>query len=381
MGRDGLAEHCFRTLQVKSLVLVSDRRMGKTWLLGKMGQEAAEGVIWLYIDTEYASSLGELFDRVCDAARDQLSLGARAFARTTELIQAVGGKGVGSFTVPAFKGLWKRTLSAILDDLCAHAEGKTVVLVMDEFPLFLHKLIESGADGAGHAMELCDVLRYFRQTLPPLRIVLAGSIGLHLVMDDLRSRGYHNAPFNDMETIEVPPLDRVWAEQLALRLLRGIEISAGEAELAAAIAREAECVPYFIHRIPFEMQKEAGREWAQTDVAALLRSLIADGTDPLSLDNYRDRIRKYYRNKDEQEAIYTLLDVLAERRGGTPIQDLFDTACAAHPQVGRSRMAELTEMLERDHYVRRQKAGGAYAFASNILRRWWVHRRKGVAGK
>ena len=254
VGRDDLAKNCFLTLQVKSVVLVSDRRMGKTWLLGKMGQEAAEDVIWLYIDTEYASSLGELLDRMYDAARDQLSLGTRAFARTTELIQAVGGKGFGSFTVPAFKGLWKKTLSAIVDDLCEHAEGRTVALVMDEFPLFLHKLIENDDDGAGRAMELCDVLRYFRQTHPPLRMVLAGSIGLHLVMDDLRSRGYHNAPFS------------------------------------------------------------------------------------------------------------------------------FDIACAAHPQVTRSRMAELAEMLERDHYARRHSDGDAYAFASNILRRWWLHRRKGVAG-
>ena len=381
IGRDGLAASCSATLEVRSIVMAADRRIGKTWLLGKMGQEAPSGVAWIYLDAESAGTLGELLDRILDAARKQLHRRTRAFARTMEIAARAAGGTFGTFTMPALEGLWKKALSAIVDDLTESAGEGTVVLVLDEFPLLLHKLVEGDpAKGAQQAMELCDVLRSFRQTRPSLRMVLAGSIGLHLVMDDLRRRGYRNDPFNDMETIEVPPLSRTWAEELAQRLLRGIGISQGIGELAATIARESECVPYFIHRLSFEMQKASRETWAPADISALLSDLIVDHRDPLHLDNYRDRIEKYYRSKDEQQAVCTMLDVLAEKEEGVTLKELFDTACAAHPAVERSRMAKIAEMLAQDHYVRRCDNGEACAFASNILRSWWLHKREGVAG-
>ena len=375
VGRDEAAARCWRTLEVKSIVLASDRRMGKTWLLKKMGQEAPRDVVWLFAEVEGVATLGEFLQRLYDEAKGCLHFKSRVLKRVGALFQRIGGCQVGSFTLPKIAGAWKDVLLAMSKDLDEHGDGRRVVLVMDEFPLMLHKIARSCAEDA---MELCDVLRHIRQQHRAIRMVYAGSVGLHLVLDDLRRKGYHNEPTNDMETVELPPLEDADARDLAHRLLRGAEIEDPDGSLAEAVAREGEGIPFWIHRLPFEMEKRRSKPWSAADVAPLLHSLIEDPNDPLELGRYRTRIRGYYPVREEQEAIFALLDHAAQRPDGIALRDLLDAVAPEFPEVPRSRLGELVEMLERDHYLRR-RPDGARAFASRILRRWWTQLREGVA--
>jgi hypothetical protein len=201
-----------------------------------------------------------------------------------------------------------------------------------------------------------------------------------LVLSDLFAKGYQNDPFNDAETVRVLPLAPTWAEDLARRLLQGVKIPDPENHLAVTIAQAAENIPYYVHRLVFEMEKNAPANWTPQEVRALLDKLIHSTDDCLNLSHYRDRVQTYYPSPPEREAIFTLLDVAAENSNGVKLTILYDTTHSAHPMVSRSRIAELAEMLERDHYLGRGPDQDYY-FASEILRKWWSRRREGIASK
>jgi hypothetical protein len=77
------------------------------------------------------------------------------------------------------------------------------------------------------AREVLDVLRSIRQSITGIRMVYTGSIGLHHVLDELRGGGeVSHAPMNDMDRLDVPPLERADAIDLAQRIIAGESLPA-----------------------------------------------------------------------------------------------------------------------------------------------------------
>lgn len=373
VGRDQLALDCWRLLEGKSIVLSSDRREGKTWFLKKMGAECPGNVIWLFCEAEGAASVGQLLDCIYETAKRHLHFKSKIFAATLDLLEKILGKNVGTFSIPAVEDVWKKALAAIFNDLCVHADGRRVVLVIDEFPYLVHKLTRRDA---AQAMEVLDVLRSLRHTHDAnLRMIFAGSVGLHLVLADLKDRGYRNEPVNDMELKTVPPLDSDSAFLLTRRLLAGAGLRQDDEALIQALGKHSGAIPYYMHRLAFEMEKSNDTDWSAEQVGKLLQNLIESAEDPLNLSHYRDRIHSYY-PEDDQEVLFCLLDVLAEKEGTVPVADLIKTVHQTHPPTLPTRLGLLVELLEKDHYLCRD--GTDVSFASPIVRSWWIYRRVGT---
>lgn len=372
VGRENLAAFCRRVLKDKSVVLTADRRVGKTWFLKKLGAEAELGadVLWLFAEAEGVSHIGQLLDLIERAARRHLHFKARVFVRSVELLEQLKGKAVGSFHVPGIEGVWKRALRGMMEDLASHAEGKPVILVIDEFPYMLDKIAKVDRQ---MAMDLLDELRSLRQSFgSSLRMIFAGSIGLHLIVSSLRLAGHHNEPLNDTETVPVPPLDDGPALELAARLLLGARIPDPDDRLAATLVECSGRLPYYLHRLAFEMEKSPDvPPWTPDRVHRLMTGLIEHRDDPLNLAHYRDRIGNYY-PESMQPAVFALLEVLAGGDGPLEIVRLVDRARAAWPQLTPVIASPCLELLERDHYLSRE--GACVRFASPIVRQWWRYR-------
>jgi hypothetical protein len=369
VGRDRLIGSLWEAVEQQSLVITAERRIGKTTVIKKMRDEPVAGWVPVYQDLESCASAEEFAMTVYKEIHNFLGKIGKATRRAKELFMALGGTEVGGlFKLPnKEKAPWKEVLMRSIEDLIHENDpkGKRLLFLWDEVPYMLASIRDR--ENEKIAMEVLDFLRALRQTHAGLRMVLTGSIGLHHVLASLRDKNYSNSPVNDMAAIDVPPLEEVDAVQLAKLLVEGESLkSAAPLAAAAAIAREADCFPFYIHNIVRAL-KFSGLDVTPENVSKVVASQLVDANDPWELLHYRERIPNYYR--DDQKAVLLILDELALRETST-ISELLAVLKGASTFDDRERLLHILSLLERDHYLKRNQAG-CFLFRFPLIRRWW----------
>jgi hypothetical protein len=374
-GRDDFIAEIWRILDRNSVRMEAERRIGKTSILHKMEAQPLAGWESVSLDLEKVHSAAEFAEQVCLKVRERLSFWKRQGNRVHALFDALRGSEVGGFKFPAKKDrpddYWKSLLVNSIEDLVEQqaVAGKRVVFLFDEMPWMLAAIADPKRDGEQTAMEVLDVLRSLRQsptTGNGFRMVLCGSIGLHHVLGDLKKHGYRNQPVNDMELVEVPPLDPATATKLAELLLAG-EGLASEPTSAATIAEQTGGFPYYIHWIVSELRM-SGQPVTATAIENVVKKLLTAPHDPCDLQHFKKRVSTYYPN--EEKVVLALLDHAAFFPGPLSQAELVNVAKSAGV-TDDNRIRELLRLLAVDHYLSRD-IDGRYSFRHTLLRRWWV---------
>ena len=375
MGRDRLIERLWATLKHQSLVLVAERRMGKTCIIKKMEAQPPDGIMIQVRDVGGVSSPIEFVERVAEDVEKHLKLFQKTATKTKEFLASLSGAQILGVKLPTIAAPhWKALLERILGDLAQHSD-RPVILCWDELPWMLQKMT-ARPEGETVVMDLLDTLRGLRQTHTNLRMIYTGSIGLHHVVTALREEGYVNSPVNDMRTVEVPPLDDGHAEALAKALIQGEGLtSSAPDETAAIIAKRVDAIPFYIHHVVAAMADRghaATPEIAETIVAEAL----ANAQD-WDLEHFRSRLGAYY--GERAEVVRALLDQLAETEP-LILDELHERLKINLSRLGASaqRMVEgdrealrtLLKLMQRDHDLRQDQDGG-YRFRFGLIRRWW----------
>ncbi|MFN5314487.1 MAG: hypothetical protein ACK5FF_08535, partial [Planctomyces sp.] len=112
---------------------------------------------------------------------------------------------------------WTVVLDQVLSELCQHAPHRKLLLLLDELPYMLQRFAADGCPG--DALLLLDCLRAARQKYAGLRMIFAGSIGLHHVLHELRQQTLASEPVNDMPAVEIRGLEPAAGCLLARQLL------------------------------------------------------------------------------------------------------------------------------------------------------------------
>lgn len=366
VGRDRLIEQLKDVLSKRSLVLSAERRIGKTCIIKKMKAECSEGTVACYWDLEHAHSPLEFAQAVYSRLKEYLPMGTRTNLGLRELgHKARGFSLVGVIKLPEREQDWRHLLSSTLSAIAQLPEQ--FWLFWDELPMMLDNL------ESDDAMAVLDLLRSLRQDYPGLRMIYTGSIGLHLVLRTLRKAGYRNEPTNDMETIEVPPLTLDGAAQELVDILlegEGLQGSI-ENEMQSRLAEAVDGNPYFIHHV-IEKLALARNDPTIENVEAVIQDGIQDPNDVWDLGHYYNRINDYYVGPEIVFAL-PILDVLALSDCELTFDDLVN-AIKSKVHLGDEEAFRATLiLLERDHYLSRDKQG--YAFRFTLIRRWWRHYR------
>jgi len=367
VGRDKLIGELWRILERQSVVICSERRMGKTCVIKKMVAEAPEDKLAIYRDLEGVRTSLEFVDLVFHDVEGHLGPTKRFAERARRFLKELGGVEFKDFKLPEFVAPhWKTMLTSTIEDLMEHQE-KTVIFFWDEVPYMLHNIKRN--NGEDTAMEILDVLRSLRHTYPNLRMVFTGSIGLHNVIRSLRRGGRPSDPTNDMYPIELPPLEFPDAEMLALQLLEGEEVRSDDIqEVARTIAQAMDCIPYYIHHVVDQIKRQGGPVNAGT-VEEIVVSCLVDPNDVWHLRHYYDRIENYY---EPEEVPFTLglLDVLATSEHPLKFDELFNLLKSQEPTEDREMARRVLGYLESDHYILRNP-DGTYRFRFPLIQRWW----------
>lgn len=376
IGRNRFIERLWSTLDQLSIVLVAERRMGKTSIVNKMQAEPMPNTLMLVSDVEGVSRSLEFTEKVLQGITEHLSTGARVSNWIRDLRTELGGTEIGGiFKLPSSSASdWKKHLEKILSDLARNQQNK-IILIWDEFPWMLQKIAQSESQDV--VIDLLDVLRSQRQTHKNLRMVYTGSIGLHHVFSDLNDGGFASAAVNDMLTVEVQPLAHSDAAILASALLKGEGLKSDRTnEVAEIIARSVEGLPYFIHHIVAGL-RDRGQAATPETIDEVIIQALTGAQDPWKLEHYRARLKSYY--GDKAGLTRAILDMLAEA-DGLNLGDLHNglkmgfhvgaNDVASRVLGDRERLRSLVKLMQRDHYLR-QESDGRLAFRFNLLRRWW----------
>jgi hypothetical protein len=385
VGRDRLIAELWAILDVQSVVIEAERRMGKSSIIKKMRGEPAPGVKLLYRDVEGIQTPLEFVERVYEDMEAHFSALQKGAGNVRRMFQAIGGTEIGGivrFPESSNKD-WKRLLEGAVQDLAGQLGGSTVVLVWDELPLMIQKIAQSS--GPGTAMDMLDTLRGLRQAHRKVRMVFTGSIGLHHVIAGLKAAGHMNDATNDMRVVEVPELADADAADLARRLLKGEQLHCEDvAGTVEALVKATNAIPFYIHHVVAGL-KSRGAEASPSLVEQNVRDAIVDPTDRWHLQHFRDRLTGYY-GAERLPVVLKVLDEVAVANAPVSFGDierrisgsLRPDASAFTKRIvnGDSEgLRLLLDMLARDHYLRQENEAGRYVFRLSLIRTWWRLRR------
>lgn len=370
VGRDQLIKVIWGRLEGQSVLLTSERRIGKTCVIRKMEKEGAATLLCWMRDIEGLHSPGELIEAIYKDLEPILSKGERAKQKFFGALKALGDLQIKDIKLPKFQPHWKSLLIDIIGDACEAHKGR-LVFFWDEMPLFIYNVAKTC--GAEEAMILLDTLRSVRQNFTNVRMVFTGSVGMHQVVQMLRQKGYANAPTNDMAIIEVPALSPIDGTALARALLLGEEIKTLDnlESVAAAISSAASHIPFYIHTLVARIRDEAN----SVDTAGAEKhadALVKDCNDPADFGYYAKRITTYYEGNKANLAL-RVLDVLASAKEPLDFHELKNLG--GHSiETDEEEVRSLLEILMKDHYISRNDMG-KFSFRYPIVQKWWKFAR------
>ena len=374
VGRDLLVERILRDLGGQSIVLVAERRMGKTHVLDKLVAAVPSGWVMLKRDVEGVRTTLEFVQLVMADLHPMLTKLAKFRDWLNTIAIDAAGTQIGPVKLPNFAAKhWKQILTDTLSHVGDAPQTQLVVFLWDELPMMLQNIAKSSPQ---EAMELLDVLRSLRQENPKIRMVFTGSIGLHHVVRQLNEQGYANAPVNDMAVVEVPPLSPTDATDLTKRLFTDNQIAAADDAIFALVAEQVDGIPFYIHHVMralVDRGPKSGTAVTSDEVLRIVNAAIQSAHDPWSLKHYEDRTRDYYANN--REACHALVDSVATAATSMSVQTAINGAKGVVPSVDREQWLELIRLLERDYYLVRDNTTGGLQFKFSIVKRWWCWSR------
>ena len=385
IGRDKLIERIWKKLRKDSIRFTAERRVGKTTVMTKMAAEPRPGFEVLFLELEGIDSPERFVELLINRVKPLLSKTDKAKGWWSSFHDAIGGTEVaGIFKLPNVSKIgWQATLTKTLEGVCEHQADRTILLLMDELPYMLQKIASISQDGEQKtlALTLLDTLRSVRQQYKNVRMVYAGSVGLHHVVTDLKQGTLASEPVNDMPLVEIRALDVPDAIILAERLLKEEDVEVlkeGRQAILERLVHLTDCVPFYIEAVCSRLGESEGPINIRTVDETVQRQLTSDH-DPWEMEHFRERLGTYYSGtiKDtsdtilrDEEIARVILDHMAVVKTSQSIDEVWDVVKSNFSLTDRNHIVEMLRSLALDHYLV-SDIEKRYSFRFPLIQGWW----------
>lgn len=368
----------WRALQGKSVVLTSERRVGKSSVLRKMEENPENGWMPILYWVEGIWHPIEFVEGLYDLIIKKGILADKFHNLKKYYTKYVGGDQIGSWKLPQIQENWKTLLESTIEDI-SNANEK-VVLMFDELPLMLSHFIQSKDYGPHVGMEFLDTLRGIRNKYEPtekIKFVFCGSIGIHLVIKDLKKNfGYNSDPINNMKIVSLSGMHDSGAKLLCEKLSEDENYQFDDmAGIFDYICKHTDNLPYYIQHVFAYLQDLNEKTITEQSIENAIEYLLNDPKDDGFFNHYIDRIKTYYDEGIKTLALF-ILDKACRKEDYWQEDDIINLV-KTHEEIDDETVKEALNLLRSDHYLIRKIKDGkrSYKFKYSILQNWWITNR------
>jgi hypothetical protein len=365
-------------------MFTAERRVGKTTVLNELKNTPKQGYRVIYSDLEKIDSPLEFVNDVLNMTAPFISDKDKVSGWFFKLWDTLGGIEVGGLIkIPVQKETdWKEILQVTIKAICSNTDD-IVVFLWDELPYMLQKINAhevAGGSVESSSLKIMDTLRALRQEQKNLRMVFTGSIGLHHVLNTLTGDAYASESVNDMEKVELRPLDASAAQAMtAVHLKKEAKLIDAEERLIETIIHQCDCIPFYIERLIRRLaihEQQITVELVNQEIGYIL----TDASDDWELEHFRSRLRTYYKGeivdaqqtKIQRSAVAkAILNHCAASKNPQSIDDCYRAVKSSYSIDERDLIIDTLKNLVKDHYLLRNQTGH-YSFYFSLIQRWWI---------
>jgi hypothetical protein len=358
-----------------TLLLNEPRRIGKTSFLVRLCH--APPAPWICIRQSFQgvnSTVGLAELALNEIQRHQkLSQRARSHARAFlgSATAKTTVKGVELELAAPFKEDPITALERALRDVESALGDRRLLLAWDEVP----DMIAAIADGEGvpAATNALAMLRRFREIddATGVRWLLTGSVGFHHV---LRRLGREDL-LNDVENVDLGPLDPEWTRWLAHCLLLGAGVDHPAEAVVDELAAASDGIAFLVHLAAKEVRDRQLHALEPGEITSLLEGALGDLDHGHQMTAFVTRLNRHY-GEDADLAAW-ILDQVAKKPLTRP--GLRRLKRPAGVKIGNDdHLRMVLDWLRADHYLAIEDVAGLrrYDWRYPALRRLWVLRRR-----
>ncbi|MXW64711.1 MAG: ATP-binding protein [Bacteroidetes bacterium SB0662_bin_6] len=370
------------------ILLTGQRRMGKTSVARELGRRLEiEGWVFLFTDVEGATCAEDAIACIAEAVYPIRPIMSRFIARMGRLTAGMGRwfknniqeVGAYQFRVGIRAGLnagnWQRHGEELLR-ACA-VQGKPVLLVIDELPIFLKRMLHD-EDGFKRVDEFLSWLRSVLQDLgddSPVLIV-SGSIGLAPLVKQLKipDRINHLYPFR------LGPWGRdtsvLCFDQLAASCGLQVEEGVGTAVYDALGMGIPHHVQSFFARLQDHAIMQGRNRVTVEDVDEVYRTELLGPSGQNDLVHYETRLKEALGDERSYSlAMVILAEAATQNVFTSDAQHCLEQLYSQMVDDAPGLIVDILDILMHDGYLTAGKDG--YCFPSHLLKDWWASRFRG----
>ena len=352
----------YRRLDSGSHIFMSaPRRAGKTSIMRFLEDQPKKGYVFLYVSVEDIESSEEYFKLLSEEllSSEAVSKMVKASEKVYNIFEQFADhiKKVKVWNIelesqdrepPKYSDEFEKLMRTL------DTSDFTIVILVDEFPIALERIINE--HGEKDAVEFLHANRSIRQRAKRgIQFIYTGSIGLPNITRKLNA----TATINDLNIIEVPPLNDREAMDFAKQLLSNYKVTFVRGTIKHMLDRLSWLIPFFIQLVVQMLIDEF-----ETNYKPITKQVVDEVLERASnhrnniyFENYYSRLDKSLTSNESKLAKQILLRIAEEDRVAL---NAFD---------GMVDASRVLEILEFDGYINSNQ--DAYVFNSPILQLWW----------
>ena len=374
-NREEILQNVWDTLETDNVLLAAPRRVGKSSLMLKLFLEPKPGFEVLWLDGQNYDAPEDLVaDLAVKAAKLRGSVTTffgRLLSGITENIEELEVWELKVKLRERLSGSWRAQGETMIRD--AIRPDTKLLIVIDELPMLLHKLIRDGTEAGRKAADgLLDWLRHIRQEpefLGRVRQILGGSIGLPRIASILGS----SHRINDLRSVSVGPFERPKAKELATQLLDSRGVAIEDRVMEAMLDQIGTLYPIFIQIMAAVVASEV-RRWNRPADPDLIRECYeqrALGPEFRQyFEDYHERLSRYYSPEEARISRIVLREMAIAKRPPSKSSLLGLYLKELGQAADTLKFDLLLTWLSDDFYVE-ESGDGCIQFKSTRMRDWW----------
>lgn len=346
------------------VLLAAPRRVGKTSIMKYLASQGKEGYLMVFHNVQGINSEIELYKTLYGLVLNCLSKTTRLKKWFTNYLKTKTITEIdinGGFKIETAQINYLEEFNRLINDLNTK-DAETIILLIDEIPELLHRLNKNGKKE--EASSIIKNLRQWRQNqnFNKLRLVLAGSIGIHYVVNAIECR---TADLNDLNIITCPPLNHNETSDYIEWATERATVKYDEDLKNHLFGKVHYFVPYFMNLMLHEIDGIARK----VNSAAITKQTIDDAFDAVLHKNqhfadWKKRLSDYL-PKADFNFVNEILTHIAHNDSIT-IQVIYDKA-VKHDKT--SDYMDFIDNLVRDGYI--AEIEKSYQFLSPFLKSFW----------